>query len=444
VFLEKNHSLDANRLAVSAWPTAEVDTTDERFIVFSTDNVFLVKEKLFSQNNADFQTPNNVPLEFLREKFGKDQLSSLVFVADCLTDQIITDQTLQTDHNLHELRYGRSIVGYAIRHGNQTILNIDHHADAVEMQRAVSATTLAFIKITRHRRDISHIPIVITHTDTDSILSAALLRNKVPLEFLHECTQAVIAADHTGAQTDLGDLLQVTEGLQDLTFSLRLVENYFIAKKQAKAQQRSFDLVTFLNSKYPRQNITIQSQNQQLSLAEALEQYREKRNQVSELFATTPELNDPSRPEVHRIQDDYELTEIGQGVFAVTDTKIVPIGEPPRPVFPTEYLNLIIPPELRQKARVVIFSRPRPILDQAGLVAGYLTNQDGKYIQDYKTVVMPDQIGQVNLKKLNLEEFGWGGRHNMGSNARITGEALMKSTKNAVELGRIVAERLAA
>jgi hypothetical protein len=99
------------------------------------------------------------------------------------------------------------------------LVNIDHHAPTPRMRRQVSSTNLALLYV----RDCGvagvNETIVINHTDCDSVLSAAVLRGEIePNEIFGE---AAIAADHTGKENSIADLLQALDKKRDYDFSLR-------------------------------------------------------------------------------------------------------------------------------------------------------------------------------------------------------------------------------
>lgn len=95
------------------------------------------------------------------------------------------------------------------------ILNIDHHAPVSQMERQVSSTNLAIKYVKQH--GITKMPIVINHTDCDSILSSMIMSGELKPSNIYG--NAAISADHTGERNNVADLLQALETLRDLDYS---------------------------------------------------------------------------------------------------------------------------------------------------------------------------------------------------------------------------------
>ncbi|HYR08464.1 MAG TPA: hypothetical protein VEQ60_11865 [Longimicrobium sp.] len=98
------------------------------------------------------------------------------------------------------------------------ILNIDHHAPATRMARQVSSTNLALTHLAESGQPVSEGAVVINHTDCDSVLSAALLCGLLEPDARYGT--AAIAADHTGEENPIADLLQALDPLRDFEFSM--------------------------------------------------------------------------------------------------------------------------------------------------------------------------------------------------------------------------------
>jgi hypothetical protein len=96
---------------------------------------------------------------------------------------------------------------------NGRILNIDHHAPVARMYCPISSTNLAVAHV--HALGIARPDdlVVIDHTDCDSILSAGIGSGR--LDPLDSLASAAIAADHTGAENRVADLLQAIEYRRD-------------------------------------------------------------------------------------------------------------------------------------------------------------------------------------------------------------------------------------
>ena len=96
------------------------------------------------------------------------------------------------------------------------LINIDHHADSARFHKRVSSGNPACSFI-RERGTIDQV--IINHTDCDSIISAGIVSGL--LEPKPEYEAAVIAADHTGEENDIADLLQSLQDERDVELSFR-------------------------------------------------------------------------------------------------------------------------------------------------------------------------------------------------------------------------------
>jgi len=99
----------------------------------------------------------------------------------------------------------------------EDILNIDHHADIVEMRKMISSGNLSIRHVNTHGID-PNVPIFINHTDADSMISSLIMAGVLPPEE-DLFGAAVIAADHSGAPNAIADLLQGLDEKQDYNFS---------------------------------------------------------------------------------------------------------------------------------------------------------------------------------------------------------------------------------
>lgn len=102
---------------------------------------------------------------------------------------------------------GEAAAGGALRF--EGLLIVDHHAPRPEMMRHVSSTTFASQYVAECGPLDGAWAVVINHPDTDSILSALIMSGV--LEPRDEYNAAAIAADHTGAENVIADLLQSLE-----------------------------------------------------------------------------------------------------------------------------------------------------------------------------------------------------------------------------------------
>lgn len=125
-------------------------------------------------------------------------------------------QIVACDFYIEGAERGREVLGgYEI----DGIVNIDHHAPGERMRRMVSSTNLAIDHVEQTGPAESGALILVSHTDCDSVLSAAIMAGELPPE--PRFGQAAISADHTGDMNEMADVLQSLEHRRDLYFSLR-------------------------------------------------------------------------------------------------------------------------------------------------------------------------------------------------------------------------------
>lgn len=102
------------------------------------------------------------------------------------------------------------------------ILNIDHHFPISDFSRNISSTNLAISYVKKNGSVDKDTLVVINHTDCDSILSSAIMRGILPPD--DKFGIAAIAADHTGEENEIGDLLNALDDDRNIELSLRNLE----------------------------------------------------------------------------------------------------------------------------------------------------------------------------------------------------------------------------
>jgi hypothetical protein len=112
--------------------------------------------------------------------------------------------------------------GWQTDSGGRVILNIDHHAEDERFFRLVSSGNLAIQYVETQGALPATVPVLINHTDCDSILSASILTGLLPPDEAYG--NAVLAADHTGEPNPIADLLQALNPLRDVELSLRSLQ----------------------------------------------------------------------------------------------------------------------------------------------------------------------------------------------------------------------------
>ncbi|MBX3095740.1 MAG: hypothetical protein KF812_02650 [Fimbriimonadaceae bacterium] len=101
----------------------------------------------------------------------------------------------------------------------ERIQNVDHHGPDSVWERFVSSGNLACLFV--QEKGIAPLAVV-NHTDCDSILSAGIVTGKLEPKAMYE--EAVIAADHTGEENHIADLLQSIQDERSLRFSFDCLE----------------------------------------------------------------------------------------------------------------------------------------------------------------------------------------------------------------------------
>jgi hypothetical protein len=104
------------------------------------------------------------------------------------------------------------------------LVNVDHHAPVAQMARAVSSANLALERVRVLGAAPHDAMIVITHTDCDSVLSAAIMAGRLPPDDRYGA--AALAADHTGDVNLIADLLQAVDRRRDFEGSLALLARH--------------------------------------------------------------------------------------------------------------------------------------------------------------------------------------------------------------------------
>jgi hypothetical protein len=114
--------------------------------------------------------------------------------------------------------------GYAVGR----VVNVDHHADTERMRWPISSAPLALERVRAVGVPGPKDHVVLTHTDCDSVLSAAILLGLLPAD--DRLGAAAIAADHTGVEDPLADTLQAVDHCRDWELSLDLARRILDGK----------------------------------------------------------------------------------------------------------------------------------------------------------------------------------------------------------------------
>lgn len=115
--------------------------------------------------------------------------------------------------------------------------NIDHHAPDPAFETQLSSANLALRRVQARGAVGPDVPVRITHTDCDSILSAGIVSGVLPADLVFG--EAAIAADHTGAAHPIADLLQAIENTRSLEVSFGALEAYLAGHTLPDSAERA-------------------------------------------------------------------------------------------------------------------------------------------------------------------------------------------------------------
>lgn len=151
-------------------------------------------------------TPHSVELSYFSD------LSQSSFIT---TDFIIHPYEMGTPIEMPGDQKPPLMLGYEYQlPDGRIVYSYDHHGPDVRMQRQISSTSLAQ-ELMRHTP--TPFPHVFgTHVDADSLLSFFVLLTG---DLDERLSTAAIAADHTGAENAIADVLQSLTDLRDVEFS---------------------------------------------------------------------------------------------------------------------------------------------------------------------------------------------------------------------------------
>ena len=121
------------------------------------------------------------------------------------------------------------------------LLVIDHHAPIPLMRQNITSTVIANAYVKKNGSLGGDDPIVINHADADSILSSLIMSGRLSPE--EDYALASIAADHSGEENTISDVLQSLEQDRDLEKSIdvlfKLLEKRYLVRKELKERVES-------------------------------------------------------------------------------------------------------------------------------------------------------------------------------------------------------------
>jgi len=168
--------------------------------------------------------PADLPLTLESLRFESvvpygDVLICDMSINDKRNGQLVEIQGIDRHSNAKFINFG-----YIMKDEYGTIFNIDHHFRKSEFECAISSTNLAIGYVQKYGSLRSEVTAVINHIDCDSLLSVLIMLGILQPDLQYG--EAAIAADHTGDEHPLADLLQAIEGERDFLFSINNLFHY--------------------------------------------------------------------------------------------------------------------------------------------------------------------------------------------------------------------------
>ncbi|MFZ2970519.1 MAG: hypothetical protein WA063_05190 [Minisyncoccia bacterium] len=105
---------------------------------------------------------------------------------------------------------------------DKNVYSIDHHAPLSEYEKKISSTNLAIEYVRENGPIEKDFSVVTNHTDADSVLACLIMRGIIPPD--ERYGMAAIAADHTGEENEIADLLQAVRYERNLDLSVRSLQ----------------------------------------------------------------------------------------------------------------------------------------------------------------------------------------------------------------------------
>lgn len=147
------------------------------------------------------------------------------------------DDLIACDFYVEGIEHGEEVVaGY--RQGR--IINVDHHAPTPRMRRRTSSTNLALKWIESDPAALAQAAVVVlNHLDCDSVLCGGIMAGRLPPDRIFG--EAALAADHTGEENEIADLLQGLDAEQSRT-GVRDIEICFTNLRRSIDKSRLDDV----------------------------------------------------------------------------------------------------------------------------------------------------------------------------------------------------------
>lgn len=378
--------------------------------------------------------------------------SKFVMTVDCVTESAATlhpDKATDTQGKMW---------GYINNKPHH--VSIDHHAVFSAPPDELTSAKLAF-ELWKKRALFNETRIIVTHTDPDTILTLALIWNLVPINRIVEVISAATAADHTGEDTPLTQLLDFAEVHNDIDLSLSLVQLYFIYQDQL-AKQKTTQTWSLQKFSLWLSNNHLMTPKLEDYFSEALTE-QDKQTKLAHLFQSkeVTELWNATQNATKKVElatiDGFKLWRYPNNVVLIENT-----FDPNNPnsmaydYIESQKLLEVLPPEIQKDVSVVVFSRVMPTVETWELTLQERSNQpvqqprkrQDQLLYEVKVRVVKPGISLLDLhgfdlteskKRSNKKRLNWhfGGRPNAGSTFRDGG-----STQDGHAFANLISKKL--
>lgn len=140
------------------------------------------------------------------------------------------------DFHVEGCEQGRLDPTGVLRYGN--LLIVDHHTPLLVMRQRISSAVIANAYVRTYGRLGDNFAVVINHTDADSVLSALIMTGALPSDDTY--AEAAVAADHTGAENVIADVLQALESDRNLDKSIDMLFKLVERRSAVRQELRAF------------------------------------------------------------------------------------------------------------------------------------------------------------------------------------------------------------
>lgn len=143
-----------------------------------------------------------------------------------------------------------------LKEGN--FINIDHHSPITQLRKHISSGNIAKKYVQKYNILDDDYFVIVNHLDCDSIISSFIMLGI--LEPTQELMRSVIAADHTGEENQISDLLQSVEHTRNIDF---IANNLFKLMKGQKLENEAIQMMAIRRKNRERIDSMIKSNKYQ-------------------------------------------------------------------------------------------------------------------------------------------------------------------------------------